>query len=99
MEYRGTIEDGFIWPDQPVDLPNGTPVEFHAVNGSFKDLNGDHDALAEADKRARSSRTLDQIIAEQGKVPIQSIDSLGGAWPDDEDDTDELIRSVKESRR
>jgi hypothetical protein len=93
MDYRGTFEDGMIRPDGPVDLPNGTPVEFHLVDRHQGDQAGE---IAKADYLARNPKTFEQIVKEQGIQPLRSLDEIGAPWPDDEDDIDEFIRSIKE---
>jgi hypothetical protein len=99
MEYRGKFEDGIVRPDDPVNLPNGTPVEFHPVTRQGGTAERLPDELADADRLARSNRTIEDIAREQNVKPIRSLDELGGEWPDDKDDVDEFIRMTKESRR
>jgi hypothetical protein len=94
MDYRGTYEDGVIRPDGPVDLPDGTPVEFQPLPRNWNTM----DPIEKADYMARNPKTLDQIIREQGIKPIKSLDELGGEWPDGEDDTDDFIKWTKELR-
>jgi hypothetical protein len=31
MTYRGHVQDGVIVVDEPIDLPEGTAVEFHPI--------------------------------------------------------------------
>ena len=92
MDYRGTFEDGVIKPEGDVNLPNGTPVEFHAV--------GDQEAaIARADHLAKNPPTIDELIKEQGVRPIKSLDELGSAELFDDFDVDEFIRSIKDRDR
>jgi hypothetical protein len=88
MDYRGTFEDGVIRPDGEVNLPNGTPVEFHPVLRQ--------DAFAMADRLAKNPPTLDELIKQQGVRPLKSLDDIGSAELFADFDVDEFIRSIKE---
>ncbi|MBX3402982.1 MAG: antitoxin family protein [Phycisphaeraceae bacterium] len=94
MDFRGVFENGVIRPTEPTPLPEGTVVQFHAVeqNDSARDR-----LIRESDAAARSDNTLEQIAADQGVQPLGSISELRGDWPE-EDDIDEFFNWLHRSR-
>jgi len=78
-----------IRPDGEVNLPNGTPVEFHPVR---RDMAAE---IERADHLARNPPTLDELT--EGVKPFRSLDDLPKVWPDD-DDVDEFIRSIRDRK-
>lgn len=104
MEFRGVYENGVIRPTEPIDLPDGTQVEFHAVppNGStIADSPRKPTPVEELERlsrEARSNRSLDEIVAQQGVGPLRSLDDLKIEGLEDED-VDEFLRLVREGRR
>jgi predicted DNA-binding antitoxin AbrB/MazE fold protein len=97
VEFRGIFEEGVVRPIEPVDLPDGTEVEFRArLRTPVKQ--DDIDGRSGEFWRARS---LDELAAEQGVRPIKSIDELAARWPDDDpaDSVDEFIRHLREWRK
>jgi hypothetical protein len=100
MEYRGHVDNGMIRPEEPLQLPNGTEVEFHVVNGT----NGTagpaaREELREANDRFWTNKSLDELLRKHRAKRIKSLDDLGAVWPDDGDSIDEFLERVRESRR
>ncbi len=106
MEFRGVYENGVIRPTGAVNLPDGTPVEFHpvaAANGAPPPLPGAIGTLSEAQIREMQERfwkgkSVEELAAEQGVKPVESMDDLRGEWPED-DDIEEFLRFIREMRR
>jgi hypothetical protein len=100
MEYTGTFENGVVRPDRPVNLANGTRVEFHAVaaNGAGQSGAG---SPAELRCRFEERKSVADLARDQGVRPIRSVDEFAGPWPDDDpaDAPDELIKQLREWRR
>lgn len=100
MEFRGIFEDGMIRPTEPLDLPDGTEVEFHPVH----DRSGTRKPAEDLDRLSdqfRHRHTIDELADQQGVKPVSSIDELAVVWPDNDpaDSVDELIRSLREWRK
>jgi hypothetical protein len=70
MNYRGRIENGMVVLDQPLPLPDGTPVRVEAI------------AFPPAD--FWRSTTLDELAAGQGVTAPASVEELVGGWPVEE---------------
>lgn len=88
MEFRGIFEDGVVRPTGPVDLPEGTEVEFHAKqNGAAK-----------PELKNWESKSVEELAREQGVGPVNYLADLGIGWPEDED-VDEFIEAVRQWRR
>ncbi|CAG1001547.1 hypothetical protein PHYC_02924 [Phycisphaerales bacterium] len=100
MDYRGTYEDGVIRPDGPVDLPNGTPVEFHAAKRGRGNGAPSKDSGAAA-QSFRASKSAEELTREQGIKPVRSVSDLAGSCEDDDpaDSPDEFIRQLREWRK
>jgi hypothetical protein len=99
MEFRGIYENGVIRPSEPVNLPDGTEVEFHALagrNGSAAPANGQ-----QAPRKNWTNRSAAELAAEQGVKPVASIQELMRDWPDDDpaDSVDEFLRQLREWRK
>lgn len=74
VKLTGTIKNGTVILDQRHTLPEGTRVSVEPVSSKSPLAGNDF----------WKSKTLDQIIQEQGVKPIKSIDDLKGGWPQDE---------------
>ena len=100
MEFRGIYENGMIRPSGPVSLPEGTEVEFHAVNernGSAPRSNG---TTGERPLETWKARSVDELATEQGVGPVRSIRELSMDWPDDPaDSVDEFLKQLREWRK
>lgn len=89
MEFRGIYEDGVVRPTGPVNLPEGTEVEFQpTVRPAAKGSSGDFWRVP----------TLEELAREQGVQKPVSPGDLRGDWPE-EDSIDEFLRQVREGRR
>ncbi len=100
MDFRGIYEDGVIRPSGEVNLPDGTEVEFQPLrprNGADSSA-PTPERLAELDRISRQTKTLDQLVAEQGTKPIKSIKELQIPGLEDED-VDEFLRSIRPRHR
>jgi len=92
MDFQGIFENGVVRPTEPVSLPEGAKVEFHAVAERVE---------AEIERSTReffANRSLDELLAESGVQPLRCLGDLAIDWPP-EDDIDEFIRSLREWRR
>lgn len=94
MDFRGIFENGVIRPTEPTPLPDGTVVEFHAMDQRVVDQDR---TLRECDAAARADKSVEQIAAEQGVGPLRSGDDLRGDWPE-EDNIDEFLKWLRRSR-
>jgi hypothetical protein len=83
MTYRGHIRNGVAVLDTPVVLPEGTPVRVEVEH---------------ADGDFWKNKTVEELAREQGVKPIQSLDDLAGAWPE-EDSIEEFLSFLREVRR
>jgi hypothetical protein len=83
MAYRGHIKDGVAIFDEPIQLPDGTPVrvEVEPLDADFW-----------------QGRSLDQLVREQGVTPCLDPADLAGAWPEEES-LDEFLAFLREVRR
>ena len=84
MNYRGHIEKGMVVLDQPLPLPDGTPVRVESIAPPAADF-------------WRSS-SLDELATEQGVSAPASVEELVGGWPADElnDDFEETFTRWRE---
>jgi hypothetical protein len=80
MSYDGRIENGIVVTNQPLPLPNGTPVRVEPIPPP-------------ADFWRPIS--LDELARLQGVSPPASVDELFGGWPADElnDDFEDALAS------
>ncbi len=105
MEFRGVYENGVIRPTGAVNLPEGTPVEFHPVaagNGAPPPPPGAIGTLSEVQIREMQERfwkgkSLQELAAEQGVKPVESMDDLRGPGVTDED-MEALEQIIRERR-
>lgn len=83
MAYRGHMKNGVAIFDEPVQLPDGTPVrvEVELPNDDFW-----------------QDRSIEQLVREQGVTPCVDPANLAGAWPEDES-LDEFLSFLCEARR
>jgi len=83
MSYRGHIKNGVAVLDEPVQLPDGTPVrvEVERMDADFW-----------------QGKSVQQLACEQGVAPCADPAELGGAWPDDES-IDDFLAFIREARR
>ncbi len=99
MDFRGIFQHGVIRPTGPVDLPDGTEVEFRPVNGSTHPPTPTSvEELERLSRRARESPSIEELAAQQGAGPLRSIDELKIEGLEGED-VDEFLRLVREGRR
>ena len=89
MDFRGVFSNGVIRPIEPVQLPNGTEVDCHPVNGSASN--------SRPNDFWRGS-SLQELATEQGVAPISNVADLRGDWPAEES-LDDLIDAVRKGRR
>lgn len=84
MSFRGHVKDGIVVLDQPLALPDGTPVLVEAVGPAAADF--------------WRSPSLDELVAEQGVSAPASFEALAGGWPPDElhDDFHEVLATWRE---
>lgn len=83
MTYAGRIKNGVAVLDEPVTLPEGTPVRVE---------------VERADSDFWQGKSVEQLAREQGVRPIERIEDLAIDWPDD-DPIDELLALIREVRR
>jgi hypothetical protein len=78
MSYHGRVENGMVVTNQPLPLPNGTPVRVEPM-------------APPADFWRPAS--LDELARLQGVSPPASTEELVGGWPADElnDDFDDAL--------
>jgi hypothetical protein len=69
MSYDGHIENGIVVTNQPLPLPNGTPVRVEAI-ASLSDF--------------WRPVSLDELVRMQGVCPLASVEELLGGWPGNE---------------
>jgi hypothetical protein len=97
MEYRGTFEDGIVRPDGPVELPDGTPVEFHAAGPRRME----RESSLELDPRYGAftdNLSVDELAARQGVHGPVDWSRFKSLWPEDES-IDEFLEQVRQGRR
>jgi hypothetical protein len=84
MSFRGHIENGLVVLDQPLPLPDGTPVRVEAIAPIPADF--------------WQSCSLDELAERQGVSSPRSLEDLLGGWPSDElnDDFEETFLSWRE---
>lgn len=90
MEFRGTFQDGVIRPSEPVNLPDGTEVEFQVVNG--------HTPSDPTNSDFWKMPTLNDLAIQQGVTKPVAPGDLRGEWPEG-DSIEEFLRQVREGRR
>jgi len=68
MTYRGHIRNGVAVPDEPADLPEGTPVVIQPVESfAFED-----------------NLSIAQLLERQRVRPVTQLADLAGDWPADD---------------
>jgi hypothetical protein len=79
MSYQGRIEKGMVVLDQPLPLPDGTPVRVEAIIPLPADF--------------WQSCSLDELARRQGVPTPGAVEDLLGGWPADElnDDFEEAF--------
>jgi hypothetical protein len=81
MSLQGHFENGVVVFNEPVSLPNGTPVRVEAITSAVVDFwNG---------------ATLEELAVQQGVAAPKADEDMGGGWPEDELDDgfeDEVVR-------
>jgi len=70
MNFEGHVENGMVVLDQPLPLPDGTPVRVEPITPTAGDF--------------WESRSLDELALRQGISAPGSPDDLRGGWPADE---------------
>jgi hypothetical protein len=70
LSFQGRIEKGLVVLDQPLPLPDGTPVRVEAI--------------APVDTDFWQSSSLDELAKRQGVPAPGSVEDLLGGWPVDE---------------
>lgn len=92
MDFQGIFENGVVRPTEPVSLPQGAKVEFHAV--------GEHieSKIERSTQAFFANRPPDELLRASGVRPLRSVDDLAIDWPP-EDDIDDFIRRLREWRR
>ena len=83
MTYRGHIKNGVAVLDEPVDLPDGTPVRV---------------AVEPLDTDFWQGKSVEQLAREQGVKPCADPRDLAIPWPDEES-IDEFLAFIREARR
>jgi predicted DNA-binding antitoxin AbrB/MazE fold protein len=84
-------EQGVFRPIDPVDLPEQTRVEFEP-----RVVQGGIDVAS-----YWTSKSLDDLAAQQGVSPVPNLEEISALWPAD-DDPDELMAHIQhecEARR
>jgi|HubBroStandDraft_6_1064221.scaffolds.fasta_scaffold232721_3 hypothetical protein len=84
MSFPGHVENGMVVLDQPLPLPDGTPVRVEPVafpSASFWQC-----------------LSLDDLAKQQAVGTAQSMDELLGGWPADEVD-DHFEENLQQWRR
>ncbi len=100
MEFRGIYENGVVRPSEPVSLPDGTEVEFHARDGRNGSASGANGQASVSPVKTWQPRSVEELAAEQGVKPITSIRDLMMDWPEDSaDSVDEFLRQLREWRK
>jgi hypothetical protein len=87
MSFKGHVMKGLVVLDQPLPLPDGTPVVVEpmaTVSGDFW-----------------RSYSLDELAQQQGVSTPRSLNELLGGWPADElnDDFEEAFQHWRECER
>lgn len=82
MTYCGHIKNGVAVLDEPVDLPDGTPVrvEVRRIDYDFRD-----------------GKSAEELASEQGAVPCVDPGDVAGDWGDDES-IDDFLAMIRRSR-
>ncbi len=82
MTYRGHIKNGMTVLDEPVDLPDGTPVrvEVHRIDSDFWD-----------------GKNAEELANERGVSPCVDPGDLAGDWREDES-IDDFLALIRRSR-
>src|SRR5262249_54547911 len=70
MSYEGHIEKGMVVLDQPLPLPDGTPVRVEPITPTPADF--------------WQSYSLNELAARQGVTVTKDPNELLGGWPEDE---------------
>lgn len=83
MTYRGYIRNGVAVLDGSTNLPEGTPVRIEVDNAA-----SDFSQI----------KTVDELAAERGVKPVNSLEELAIDWPED-DSIDEFLTLIREVRR
>jgi hypothetical protein len=83
MSYQGHIANGAVIFDEPVSLPEGTPVRVEAVSPTTDFW---------------QSFSLDELARRQGVVPPQADEEILAGWPADEldDGFEDAVRRWRE---
>jgi len=92
MNYQGHIEAGVVVFDEPVALPDGTPVRVEALTTP--------PALPAPDEFWRK-RTIEQLMAQQSISAPQRWEDVvgqGAALWDDDRQFDEFLRGIRDRR-
>lgn len=82
MTYRGHIKNGVPVLDEPVDLPDGTPVRVE---------------VDRADADFWHGKTVEELAREQGVGPCTNPADLAISWPEDES-VDDFLALIRRSR-
>jgi hypothetical protein len=81
MSFQGHVEKGLVVLDQPLPLPDGTPVRVEPI--------------LEVPTAFWQSHSLDELARQQGVTAPTSPDDLLGGWPADDlnDDFEQALRN------
>ena len=84
MSFQGHVEKGMVVVDQPLPLPDGTPVVVEPIPTASVDF--------------WQSYSLDDLAQRQGISAPRSLNELVGGWPTDElnDDFEEAFLRWRE---
>lgn len=87
MSYPGHIQKGMVVLDQPVPLPDGTPVIVEPVARSAGTF--------------WHSCSLEQLARQQGVSAPAAVEELLGGWPSEEreDEFDQAFRAWRDRER
>ena len=83
MTYRGRIKNGVAVLDEPVMLPDGTPVRIE---------------VEPATSAFWTAKTVEELAQEQGVKPVNDLATLAIDWPE-EDSIEQFLTLVREARR
>lgn len=88
MEFQGVFDGGVVRPTEPVELPPGTPVEFHCI---------DSRRAAVPSHEFWNGGDLSHVTKNASANHPRSVADLRGDWPAD-DSLDEFLAELRRMR-